>query len=106
VLLDDDPAPLPAKVRLDPASTEVWNLLAPEVRTALTPASEPRRKRVLGQASRCQQVSPVILMRFTGTSGTCRDAKPGRSMAASSNAITRHSGPGVRERFEWAKGGD
>ena len=101
VLLGDDPAPLPAKVRLI-RLTEVWNLLAPEVLDALTPASG-RAETVLGKA--------VDVAGFPGDFDALywnfRYLQGREAWQVDGGFIERYHpplGPGVRERFEWAKG--
>jgi len=101
VLLGEDPAPLPAKIRLI-RLTEVWNLLAPEVSESLLPASS-RTETVLGKATD-----------FAGFPGdfdalywNFRYIQGREAWQTDGGFIERYHpplGPGVRERFEWAKG--
>jgi amidase len=101
VLLGEDPAPLPAKIRLI-RLTEVWNLLAPEVSESLLPASS-RTETVLGKATD-----------FGGFPGdfdalywNFRYIQGREAWQTDGGFIERYHpplGPGVRERFEWAKG--
>jgi len=101
VLLGEDPAPLPAKVRLI-RLTEVWNLLMPEVLEALMPASE-RAETVLGKA--------IDVTGFPGDFDALywnfRYLQGREAWRVNGGFIERYQpplGPGVRERFEWAKG--
>jgi amidase len=89
ILLGDDAKPLPARVRLL-APTDLWSLVTPAAQDA---CAGPRAaiEAVLGphrRSRRCWTTST----RCTGTSATCRDARPGRSTAASSRATRRRSG--------------
>jgi amidase len=101
VLLGEDPAPLPAKVRLI-RLTEVWNLLAPEVLEALVPVSA-RAETVLGKA--------IDVAGFPGDFDALywnfRYLQGREAWQVDGGFIERYHpplGPGVRERFEWAKG--
>ena len=100
VLLGDDPAPLPAKVRLI-RLTEVWNLMAPEVRTALMPASD-RVETVLGKATETAGYPGD----FDALYWNFRYIQGREAWQVDGGFIERYHpplGPGVRERFEWAK---
>ena len=100
VLLGEDPTPLPAKIRLI-RLTEVWNLLAPEVREALLPASE-RTETVLGTATDVAGFPGD----FDALYWNFRYVQGREAWQTDGGFIERYHpplGPGVRERFEWAK---
>jgi amidase len=101
VLLGEDPAPLPAKIRLI-RLTEVWNLLAPEVCEALLPASS-RTETVLGKATDVAGFPGD----FDALYWNFRYIQGREAWQTDGGFIERYHpplGPGVRERFEWAKG--
>jgi len=101
VLLGEDPAPLPAKIRLI-RLTEVWNLLAPEVSESLLPASS-RTETVLGKATDVAGFPGD----FDALYWNFRYIQGREAWQTDGGFIERYHpplGPGVRERFEWAKG--
>jgi len=100
VLLGEDSTPLPAKVRLI-RLTEVWNLLAPEVLEALMPASG-RAEAVLGKATDVAGFPGD----FDALYWNFRYLQGREAWQVDGGFIERYHpplGPGVRERFEWAK---
>jgi len=100
VLLGEDSTPLPAKVRLIRLN-EVWNLLAPEVLEALMPASG-RAEAVLGKATDVAGFPGD----FDALYWNFRYLQGREAWQVDGGFIERYHpplGPGVRERFEWAK---
>lgn len=100
VLLGEDSTPLPAKVRLI-RLTEVWNLLAPEVLEAFMPASG-RAEAVLGKATDVAGFPGD----FDALYWNFRYLQGREAWQVDGGFIERYHpplGPGVRERFEWAK---
>jgi amidase len=100
VLLGEDSTPLPAKVRLIRLN-EVWNLLAPEVLEALMPASG-RAEAILGKATDVAGFPGD----FDALYWNFRYLQGREAWQVDGGFIERYHpplGPGVRERFEWAK---
>jgi len=102
VLLGADPAPLPTeRVRLL-APTDVWGLLAPEVREAQA-GPRARIESLLGAAAPVEAVLDdfdAMYWSFRYTQG--REAW--RSDGALIDRFTPPLGPGVKDRFAWARG--
>ncbi|EGI78064.1 amidase [Hylemonella gracilis] len=100
VLLDTDPQPLPARVRLL-RPTDVWALLVPEVTAALSPAVQ-RVETLLGTCS------PVhaVLDSFDAMYWSFRHIQGREAWTTDGPLIERYApplGPGVAERFAWAR---
>lgn len=100
VLLGDDPAPLPSRVRLLVPS-DVWGLLSAEVAAALAPA-RARVEAALGPAVPCT----VVVESFAAMYIHFRTIQGYEAWASDGEWIEAHRpplGPGVAERFAWAK---
>ena len=100
VLLGADPAPLPARVRLL-RPTDVWNLLAPEVAEALSPALA-RVEAAAGKAKPCE----AALDSFDAMYWSFRHLQGREAWAVDGPFIERFApplGPGVAERFAWSR---
>jgi amidase len=101
VLLGDDPAPLPDRVRLL-AAREVWDeLVAPEVRDAFAPA-RARVEAVLGGAA----PASVVVDGFDAMYWHFRHLQGYEAWGVDGGFIERFQpplGPGVAQRFAWSK---
>ena len=101
VLLGADPAPLPAeRVRLL-APTDVWGLLAPEV---LEAQAGPRAR--VESAARAAAPVEVVLDDFDAMYWSFRYTQGREAWHTDGALIDRFTpplGPGVKERFAWAR---
>lgn len=101
VLLGEDAAPLPDRVRLL-APAEVWGLLAPPVREALAGPRE-RVEAVLGRAAPTE----VVLESFDAMYWSFRFIQGREAWSVDGGLIERFQpplGPGVAQRFAWSRG--
>lgn len=100
VLLGDDPAPLPAKVRLLRPS-DVWALVEAPVADALTEAVA-RAEQVFGKAADCR----VALESWDAMYWNFRYIQAREAWLTDGPMIERFApplGPGVAERFAWSR---
>ena len=100
VLMDADPAPLPATPRLL-SPTDVWGLIAPEVRPAWDGALQ-LIERTLGKSTDTQ----VVLDSFDTMYWSFRYIQGREAWMTDGAFIERYApvlGPGVKDRFAWSK---
>jgi len=100
VLLGADPAPLPERVRLL-APNDLWGLLAPEVSEAQRGPRE-RVESALGRAVPCE----VVLDDFDAMYWSFRYLQGREAWRSDGALIDRFQpplGPGVKDRFAWAR---
>jgi len=100
VLLGEDAAPLPERIRLL-APTDLWGLLAPEVIEAQRGPRE-RVESALGRAVPCE----VVLDDFDAMYWSFRYLQGREAWRSDGALIDRFQpplGPGVKDRFAWAR---
>ena len=100
VLMDADPAPLPAQPRLL-SPTDIWGLIAPEVLPAWDGALA-KVKAVYGAAA----PTTVVLESFEAMYWNFRYIQGREAWMTDGAFIERYApvlGPGVKERFAWSK---
>ncbi|RCW74383.1 amidase [Pseudorhodoferax soli] len=100
VLLGDDPAPLPAKLRLL-RPTDVWSLVEAPVADALS-AAVARTEQAFGQAADCR----VALESWDAMYWNFRYIQAREAWLTDGPLIERFApplGPGVAERFAWSR---
>ena len=100
VLLGDDPAPLPAQVRLL-RPTDVWSLVEAPVADALS-AAVAHTEQAFGQAADCQ----VALESWDAMYWNFRYIQAREAWLTDGPLIERFApplGPGVAERFAWSR---
>ncbi|KQP37899.1 amidase [Pseudorhodoferax sp. Leaf274] len=100
VLLGDDPAPLPAKLRLL-RPTDVWSLVEASVADALA-AAVARVEQAFGQAADCR----VAMESWDAMYWNFRYVQAREAWLTDGPLIERFApplGPGVAERFAWSR---